>query len=187
MGPGLGVAFIAAGKLALHLYAGRRYGYFVDELYYLACARHLAWGYVDQPPLIAAIVKITQAVLGDSIVALRFPAALAGAVTAVITGRIAYKLGGTSFAQCLAALCWVLAPGVLAMDHFLSMNAFEPLFWMGCAYLVIRIIQTGNAKLWLWFGSLAGLGVENTVGRDPHHIPQGCRSIAPVLHAVPTF
>jgi 4-amino-4-deoxy-L-arabinose transferase-like glycosyltransferase len=155
------VALIAAGKLVLNLYAGRRYGYFVDELYYLACARHLAWGYVDQPPLIAAIVRITQAALGNSLVALRFPAALAGAGTAVITGMIARELGGTSFAQCLAALCVVLAPGVLALDQFLSMNAFEPLFWMGCAYLVIRIIQTGNRKLWLWFGLLAGLGLEN--------------------------
>ncbi len=41
------------------------------------------------------------------------------------------------------------------------MNAFEPLFWMGCAWLVIRIIRTGNAKLWLWFGVLAGIGLEN--------------------------
>ena len=161
MGSGLAVALIAAGKLALHLYAGRRYGYFVDELYYLACARHLAWGYVDQPPLIAAIVRITQAALGDSLVALRFPAALAGAGTAVISGMIARELGGTRFAQCLAASCVVLAPGVLAVDNFLSMNAFEPLFWMSGAYLVMRIIQTGNAKLWLWFGLLAGLGLEN--------------------------
>src|SRR5215470_8129455 len=116
MGPGLGVALIAVGKLALQLYAGRRYGYFVDELYYIACARHLAWGYVDQPPLIAAIVRITRAVLGDSLQALRFPAAVAAAGTAVITSMIARELGGMRFAQCLAALCLVLAPGVLALD-----------------------------------------------------------------------
>jgi 4-amino-4-deoxy-L-arabinose transferase-like glycosyltransferase len=161
LGAGLGVVIIAAGILALHLYAGRRYGYFVDELYYIACARHLAWGYVDQPPLIAAIVRITRAALGDSLLALRFPAALAGAGTVVITGMIARELGGKRFAQSLAALCFALAPGVLALDHFLSMNAFEPLFWMGCAYLLIRIIKTGNAKLWLWFGLLSGLGLEN--------------------------
>ncbi len=130
MGPGLRVALIAAGKLALHVYAGRRYGYFVDELYYLACARHLAWGYVDQPPLIAAIVKITRAGLGDCLGALRFPAALAGAGTAVITGMIARQFGGRRFAQSVAALCLVLAPGVLAIDPILSMNAFEPLFWI---------------------------------------------------------
>jgi 4-amino-4-deoxy-L-arabinose transferase-like glycosyltransferase len=161
LGAAVGVAIIAAGKLALHLYAGRRYGYFVDELYYIACARHLAWGYVDQPPLIAAIVRITRAALGDSLLVLRFPAALAGAGTALITGVIARELGGKGFAQCLAALCFALAPGFLALDHFMSMNAFEPLFWMGCAYLLIRIINTGNTKLWLWFGLLSGLGLEN--------------------------
>ncbi len=72
LGAGLAVALIAAVTLALHLYAGRQYGYFVDELYYLACARHLDWGYVDQPPLIAAIARIARA-LGDSLSAIRFP------------------------------------------------------------------------------------------------------------------
>ena len=161
LGAGLVVALVAAAKLALHMYAGRRYGYFVDELYYLACARHLAWGYVDQPPLIAATAWIARAVLGDSLSAIRFPAALAGAGTAVLTGMIARELGGNRFAQGLAALCLVLAPGVLALDHFLSMNAFEPLFWMGCVYLVMRIIRTGDARLWLWFGVIAGIGLEN--------------------------
>jgi len=161
LGAGLVVALVAAAKLALHLYAGRRYGYFVDELYYLACARHLAWGYVDQPPLIAATAWIARAVLGNSLSAIRFPAALAGAGTAVLTGMIARELGGNRFAQGLAALCLVLAPGVLALDHFLSMNAFEPLFWMGCVYLAMRIIRTGDARLWLWFGVIAGIGLEN--------------------------
>jgi hypothetical protein len=161
MGAGLAVALIAAAKLALHLYAGRHYGFFVDELYYLACARHLAWGYVDQPPLIAAVAWITRAVLGDSLSAIRLPAALAGAGAVLLTGMIARELGGNRFAQGLAALCLLLAPGALALDHFLSMNAFEPLFWMGCAYLVLRIMRTGNAKLWLWFGVVAGIGLEN--------------------------
>src|SRR5439155_12900162 len=44
---------------------------------------------------------------------------------------------------------------------YLSMNAFEPLFWMGCAWLLIRIVKTGNQKLWIWFGILAGFGLEN--------------------------
>jgi 4-amino-4-deoxy-L-arabinose transferase-like glycosyltransferase len=161
IGAGLAVTLIASATLALHLYAGRSYGYFIDELYYLACARHLDWGYVDQPPLIAAIARIARTVLGDSLSAIRFPAALAGAGSVVLTGMLARELGGTRFAQALAALCLALAPGVMALDHFLSMNAFEPLFWMGCAYLVSRIIRTGNAKLWLWFGVAAGVGLQN--------------------------
>jgi 4-amino-4-deoxy-L-arabinose transferase-like glycosyltransferase len=47
------------------------------------------------------------------------------------------------------------------LDDFYSMNAFEPLFWMGAAYVVIRILKTGNAKLWLLFGAIVGLGLQN--------------------------
>jgi len=53
-----------------------------------------------------------------------------------------------------------LAPGIMALDHFLNVNAFEPLCWMGCALLAIRMIRTGNARLWLWFGLIAGIGLE---------------------------
>jgi Dolichyl-phosphate-mannose-protein mannosyltransferase len=158
---GLVVGIIAAVKLALHLYTNRQYGYFVDELYYLACARHLDWGYVDQPPLIAVIAWMEHALLGDSLTAIRFLPALAGAAKVVLTGLIARELGGRRFAQGLAALCVLLAPGFLGVDHLLTMNAFEPLFWMGCAYLTIRMVRTGNTKLWLWFGVLAGVGLEN--------------------------
>jgi hypothetical protein len=160
-GAGLAVLVIAAVKLALHLWAGRRYGYFVDELYYLACARHLAWGYVDQPPLIALVAWLERALLGDSLSAIRFLPALSGAAKVLLTGLIAHELGGRRFAQGLAALCVLLAPGLLALDHFLSMNTFEPLFWMGCAYVTIRMVRTGNTRLWLWFGVLAGVGLEN--------------------------
>ena len=158
---GLAVAVIAVIELVLHLYAGRKYGYFVDELYYLDCARHLAWGYVDQPPLIAAVAWLEGAVLGDSLSAIRFLAALSAAAKIILTGLLTRELGGRRFAQGLAALCILLAPGFLAVDHFLSMNTFEPLFWMGCAYLLIRMVQTGNCKLWLWFGVVAGVGLEN--------------------------
>ena len=158
---GTGLSVIALVKLLVHLYAGRHYGYFCDELYYLACAQHLDWGYVDQPPLIALVAKAIRLTLGDSLPAIRLLPACAGAATVLLTGALARELGGGRFAQALAALCVLLAPGVLAFDHFLTMNAFEPLFWMGCAYLAIRIVRTGNGKLWLWFGALAGLGLEN--------------------------
>ena len=158
---GIVVAVAAVLKLLLHLYAGRNYGYFVDELYYLACAQHLAWGYVDQPPLIGLIAKISRVLFGDSLQAIRFFPALAGAGKVLLTGLIARELGGRRFAQGLAALSILVAPGFLAVDNWLSMNAFEPLFWMGSAFVLIRIIKTGNQKFWLWFGLLAGMGLEN--------------------------
>jgi 4-amino-4-deoxy-L-arabinose transferase-like glycosyltransferase len=152
---------LSAWKLLVHLYAGRHYGYFVDELYYLACSRHLDWGYVDQPPLIALITWIARSLLGDSLPAIHFLPAVAGACEVILTAVIGRELGGKRFAQGLAALATLVAPGILADDNLLTMNAFEPLFWMGCAWLVIRMVRTGNQKLWIWFGILAGFGLEN--------------------------
>src|ERR1017187_3849422 len=157
---GMLVAILATLKLLLHLYAGRYYSYFVDELYNLALARHLAWGYVDVAPMIALIGRIEVTLFGDSLSAIRLAPALAGAALVLLTGAMARELGGPRFAQGLAALCVLLAPGILALDHFLNVNAFEPLCWMGCALLLIRIVRTGNEKLWLYFGLLAGLGLE---------------------------
>jgi hypothetical protein len=151
---------IAAVKLALHLYAGRGYGFFVDELYNVALARHLDWGYVDVAPMIALLGRIELTLFGDSLAAVRLLPALAGAALVVLTAMIARELGGGRFAQGFAALCTLLAPGILALDHFLNVNALEPILWMICALLVIRMIRTGNARLWLWFGLVAGLGLE---------------------------
>ena len=156
-----GIVWILASiKLAIHLYAGRSYGYFVDELYNLALARHLDWGYVDVAPMIALIGRIELTLFGNSLLAIRIFAAIAGAAMVVLAGVIARELGGGRFAQGFAALCTLLAPGFLALDHFLNVNAFEPLAWMTCALIVIRMIRTANPKLWVWFGVVAGLGLE---------------------------
>ena len=79
----------------------------------------------------------------------------------ILTGLIAREMGGGRFAQGLAALAVLLAPGFLGMDNLLSMNVFEPLFWLGCAYVLMRIVKTGNQRLWLWSGLWAGLGLLN--------------------------
>jgi Dolichyl-phosphate-mannose-protein mannosyltransferase len=152
---------IVALKLGVHLYAVRHYGYFVDELYYLACSRHLAWGYVDQPPLIALVTWLWRSVFGQSLAAIRLLPALAGVAEVALTALITRELGGRRFAQELAALAALISPGILGGDGLLTMNAFEPLFWMGCAYLMIRLIKTENTKLWIWFGILSGFGLEN--------------------------
>lgn len=155
---------VALVKLAVHLYAARYYGYFVDELYFIACSKHLAWGYVDQPPLIALIIRIERLLFGDSLQSIRLFAGLAGAINVILAGLIARELGGRRFAQVLAGICVLAAPLYLSMNHYISMNAFEPLFWMVCSLILIRIIKTGNQKLWLLFGLVAGIGLENKYG-----------------------
>ncbi len=155
------MAFLALVKLSLHLWANQGYGYFRDELYYIACGEHLDWGYVDQPPLIAVVAKLSRLLLGDSLSAVRFFPAVAGALLVLLTGLIVRELGGGRFAQALAAISVLIAPFYLGIGNFLSMNAFEPLFWMGCAYVLILVLKTGNPRLWLWFGLLAGIGLLN--------------------------
>src|SRR5260370_11589059 len=107
------VLLIAACKLVVHLYAGHRYGYLGDELYFLACSRHLAWGYVDQPPLIAMIAWAVRNTLGQSLLAIRFLPARAGAVEVVLTALIARELGGRRFAPVRSAISTLTAPVML--------------------------------------------------------------------------
>src|SRR5215211_3373597 len=155
------VYIIAVVYFTLHLATSTRYGYFRDALYYLACAEHLAFGYVDQPPLIAVLGWITRHTLGTSLPALLFWAALAGATRIILTAAFARELGAERFGTCLAAVL-AATPGVWwVIDHQFAMNGLEPLFWGGCAYLVLRLINTGNTKLWLAFGALAGIGLLN--------------------------
>ncbi len=147
--------------LLVHLLTNGRYGYFRDELYYIACGRHLAFGYVDQPLLSILLLRLSELLLGSSLFAIRLLPALAGAATVTITGLIARELGGRAWAIALACAGSLCALFNLAVGNFFSMNAFEPLFWMGCVYLLVRIINGGSPTLWLWFGVLVGLGLEN--------------------------
>ncbi len=152
---------LCAAKLLLHIFTSvRHYGYFRDELYYLDMARHLDWGYVDAAPLGAVYAKIALW-MGGSLAALRILPALAGTALVALSILIARELGGGRFAQFLAGFCILLCPAVLLSDSLMTMNAWEPLFWMGCILVVARILRTGDSRLWLWFGLLAGLGLEN--------------------------
>ncbi len=157
----LTVAVFGLAALLFHLLTNGRYGYFRDELYYIACARHLDWGYVDLAPLSAFVLRVELSLFGQSLFALRLFPAIAGALTVMLTGLIARELGGRIWAVILASSASLSALVYLGLGNFYSMNVFEPLFWMGCVYLLVRIINGGSPKLWLWFGVIAGLGVEN--------------------------
>jgi hypothetical protein len=151
---------LVAAKVIVHIPGLYRYGYFRDELYFLDLARHLDWGYVDCAPLVAVYGKIAL-LLGGSLPALRVLPLLAGAALLALTVLIARELGGGRFAQAVAGVCALVAPVYLLVDGLMTMNAFEPLYWMGCALVLIRIVRTGDSGLWVWFGVLAGLGLEN--------------------------
>jgi hypothetical protein len=152
---------LAIAGFALHVAFSGRFGFFRDELYYAACGQRLAWGYVDHAPLAPFLARLSHALLGDSLPALRFLPMLAASAKVLLGGWMARELGGGKYAQFLAAFCVFLAPIYLTFDNFFSMNAFEPVFWMACAAIVLRILNGGNPKLWLLFGLVAGLGILN--------------------------
>jgi hypothetical protein len=157
-------AIIAAAYFCAQLATATHYGYFRDALYYLACSEHLAWGYVDQPPLIVFLAWLVRHTLGTSLTALLLWPALAGAARSILTAAFARELGAKKFGVALAAALAATPPVWYVIDHQFAMNAFEPLFWTGCAFAILRMINTGNPNWWIVFGAIAGLGLENKYG-----------------------
>src|SRR5260370_42438541 len=141
------VYVLAALAVFVHFLFNSKYGYFRDELYYAACGEHLAWGYVDHAPLIALASRISRGLFGDSLFALRLLPALSAAPKAWLAGWMARAIDGARFAQFFAGLLVLLAPIYLTFDNFLSLNAFEPVFWMACAAIVLRILNGGSPRL----------------------------------------
>lgn len=157
------IAAFAAIKLIFHLVTSSGYGYFRDELYYLACTENLAWGYVDHPPFSIAVLWLVRALFGDSLLAVRLMPALLGAATVALTGLMVRALGGGRWAGVLAMTAALAAPVYLALDHFYSMNAFDLVFWALAGYLLIRIANGGSPRLWLVLGTVLGLGLLNKI------------------------
>ena len=154
----------ALASLGLHFWADGRYGIFRDELYYLDCSKHLAAGYVDHPALSIWLLAAWRAVFGESVGAIRVLPALAGAGLVVLTGLLARELGGRLPAQGLAAVAALAAPCYLGITGYYSMNAFDLLFWALAFFLVVRLLKTGRTTLWIPFGGVMGLGLENKIG-----------------------
>lgn len=152
---------LAAAAVLLQMFTNGRYGYFRDELYFLACSDHLAWGYVDFAPLAALLLRISRFFLGDSLHAIRTLPALAQGAQILITGLIARELGGKRFAIFLSCLSVLAAPVILGNATRFSMNPFEPLFWMGAVLFLLRAINRNEPKLLLVSGVLLGFGLEN--------------------------
>ncbi|MGB9463781.1 MAG: glycosyltransferase family 39 protein [Candidatus Acidiferrum sp.] len=154
------VIAIALGKLVFHCYFNNRYDYFRDEFDYMACGNHLAWGYVDQPPLIPFLIHVCRAILGDSLRSIRFIPALASSLLVVQTAVIAREFGGRRFALLLSAITVAIAPQYLSNGSLLGTNCLEPNLWMGCAYFAVLAIKRNNPRYWLWFGVVAGIGLQ---------------------------
>lgn len=145
--------------LAVHLWANAGYGVFRDELYFIVCGEHLAWGYVDQPPLVPALAALSWHLSGGSLLGLRLIPALALAGTVALTVHAARLLGGGPFAAWLAGMC-VLASTVLELLGVLfSTDTLQPLLWLALACAMIRAVRDDKPFAWLAVGALIGIAL----------------------------
>ncbi len=155
------IFLFAAVKFSLHLIFSSEYGYFRDEFYYIACSEKLAFGYVDHPPLIALITKISISLFGSSVEAIRLLPALAGASTLFVAGLIIKKISGSKFAILIGMIAILFSPVLLGSNHTLSMNPFDQFFWTLAIYVLILILNGKSDKYWILFGIIIGIGLQN--------------------------
>lgn len=147
----------------LHILCINNYGYFRDELYYLACSKHLAWGYVDHPPFSIALLRVVTSLFGDGLFAIRMPIVIASGVTVLMVILTADRLGAGRLGTWLSGLCVLLSGMYLVIFSFYTMNALEIMIWSIAAYLIVRILEKESLPLWIAFGVLIGIGFLNKV------------------------
>lgn len=105
------------------------YGFFRDELYYIACSDQLAWGYVDQPPFSIFLLKLSRLLFGDSLTAIRIIPVLMHTAVIVITAMMVKEMGGRLFAIFIACLVVAVSPIHLGMSLIYSMNSIDIVLW----------------------------------------------------------
>ncbi|MBV9996576.1 MAG: glycosyltransferase family 39 protein [Caulobacteraceae bacterium] len=150
---------LALATLVVHLIANSEYGVFRDELYFIVCGRHLAAGYVDQPPLAPWIAGASYALFGTALLPLRLVPALAMSVTVGLTAEMSRRLGGRTFAQWLAGLCVLTGSVFLVNGLLLTTDMLQPLTWLGCSLCLVRLAQSGDERWWLPFGLVLGVSL----------------------------
>jgi 4-amino-4-deoxy-L-arabinose transferase-like glycosyltransferase len=151
--------WIAGATLLAHLAVANRYDFFRDELYFIVCGRHPAFGYVDQPPLVPLLAAASQ-LFGEHLVLLRSIPAVAHAATVLVTCALARVAGARRFGTALAGIAAAIAPIYLGMMTTLGTSSFEPLAWTAVTYFVGRAVVLDDARAWLWTGLVAGVDLE---------------------------
>jgi 4-amino-4-deoxy-L-arabinose transferase-like glycosyltransferase len=144
-------------KFALHLYMAPGYGFFGDELYTIALSKHLAFGYVDLPPLVPALMALSRALLGESLLAYHIVPALAGSVTLIFVCLIAKEFGGKAFAVALSALGFIVVPIWLSTNSTFCYDSIDQMVLAGFLYVLVLFLRTGNRELWILLGLIAGI------------------------------
>jgi 4-amino-4-deoxy-L-arabinose transferase-like glycosyltransferase len=154
------IGSVALVVVALHLVTNALYGFHRDELYYLDSARHLALGYVDYPPVVPLIARLSLWLFGTSVWGLRLWPTLAAGAMVVLAAMIARELGGGRVARMLAAVGAATGLVLLGANWLFQTVTFDQLVWLVCIWLVARLVRTGDRRLWTAIGAAIGVGLE---------------------------
>ena len=158
--PRLGIFLIALAAFGLELAVSTRYGYVRDELYFLSAGRHLAFGYVDQPPITPLLARISALLTGNTLIGLRLLPALALAAIVTMTAAMSRLLGAGRTGQLLAALAAATCGEYLGAMHELTTTTPDFVFWTLTLLLVTRLLASGNPRWWLAIGACVGVASE---------------------------
>lgn len=150
-------AFFILLKLCLHLFTSTNYELHRDEMLYFNMAGHLDFGYLTVPPATGFLAFLVKTCFGYSVFGIRLVPALLGAATMYFIARMVRDLGGGILALTIAALAFLFSPGFLLLFSLFTPNAVEYFLWTSVIYLVFKLSQTENKKLWMGIGILFGL------------------------------
>src|SRR6266704_2022034 len=158
--PWRGIAVIAVSAFAAERAVSARYGYVRDELYFLAAGRHLAFGYVDQPPLTPLLARLAADAGGNTLVALRVLPALGLAALVTVTAVMSRMLGAGRTGQLLAALAAATCGEYLGAMHELTTTTPDFVCWAVTLLLVMKLLDSRDPRWWLAIGASAGVASE---------------------------
>ena len=158
--PRAGIALIAVAAVAVEMAVSARYGYVRDELYFRSAGQHLAFGYVDQPPLTPLLARITAALTGGTLAGFRILPALCLAALVVMTAAMSRRLGAGRTGQLLAALAAATCAEYLGAMHELTTTTPDFVFWALVLLLVMRLLASRDPRWWLAIGGCAGVASE---------------------------
>ncbi len=158
--PWPGIVLIAAAAVAAEMAVSARYGYVRDELYFLSAGQHLAFGYVDQPPLTPLLARIAAALTGNTLAGLRILPALALAALVVMTAAMSRGLGAGRTGQLLAALAAATCGEYLGAMHELTTTTPDLVFWAVTLLLVMQLLASQDRRWWVAIGGCAGVASE---------------------------
>lgn len=130
-----------------------------DEYLYLNHGQHLAWGYLEVPPLIAAQGWVSMA-LGGGFFWVKFWPFLWGAATLYLLMRLVQRLGGGWFGTALAGTCY-LGTAFARLNLLFQPNSFEVFGFVFCLYWLVCYFQQERPRYLYLLGLGLGLSLLN--------------------------